>query len=265
MKKILRNFLPYTGDKPYIYFAFCESDAKNVRPLMDRLYRRGCRVWYPSGGASDLTAQAQMTERRLGASLVLVYMSDAAMRDEDGVKSSAGFCQSRGGKLIILDETGADGLSTGFTDGTVFLPVSRGMSAEELEARLIRTEGFSQELLGEAQSTGLPLRKKLAVLLAAIVISAFSLSYLLGLFTPKDSVTIDDPVILAAAHEAWPGALDKTALEQIRTLHLASAPESFAELALFPALQRLEVPVDCVEQAAALLDSAQYEIVLYGG
>lgn len=266
MKKMLRRFPPYNGAEPYIYFAFCESDAKKVRPLLALLYKRGCRVWYSSAaGASDLARQEQMTRRRLGASLVLVYMSRAAIRDEDGVKSNAGFCQSRGCRLIILDETGADGLSTGLPDGTVFLPVSRKMSAEELEAKLIRTEGFSQELLGEARSIGLPLRKKLAILLSALAISAVSLSYLLGLFTPKDSVTICDPVILAAAHEVFPGALDEAALEQIRTLHLASAPESFAELALFPALQRLEVPADCVEQAAALLDSASYEIVLYGG
>lgn len=265
MKKLLQAFPPYGGDKPYIYFAFCENDAKKVRPLMERLYRRDCRIWYPSGKAADLKAQKEMTGRRLGAALVLVYMSEAALRDEDNVKSNAGFCQSRGCKLILLNETDADGLSTGLADGTPFVSLDDVSSPEEAESRLIRTEGFSQELIGEVPASGVPLGKRLAILLTALVIAALSLCYIFGFFESKDTVTINDPVILSAAHDAYEGALNEEALAQINTLHLDSAPESFDELGLFPELMRLEIPADCVQAAAALLGDTPYEIVVYGG
>ena len=51
MRDSIREFPPYEGDSPYLYFAFAEADSRKVREYLRLLYERGCRVWYSCGKA----------------------------------------------------------------------------------------------------------------------------------------------------------------------------------------------------------------------
>ena len=52
--KMEKRFPPYQGREPYLYFCFSAADRKRVRPLLERMYARGTRVWYSIGKPRDL-------------------------------------------------------------------------------------------------------------------------------------------------------------------------------------------------------------------
>ncbi len=41
--------VPYEGTEKYIFFSYCQKDAGIAYPLMERLTRAGCRIWYDQG------------------------------------------------------------------------------------------------------------------------------------------------------------------------------------------------------------------------
>ena len=271
--KLQRIYPPYEGRDPYLFLCFSDADASAVEPLLKRLCGRGCRVWYSIGRSADVNVLAHRQERANGAALTVLYLSDRARSDTD-VKSAVLLAQSRGCPIICLDTDREDsGLSMGLTEQARHIPAWRLPSAEAVETELIRTEGFSQELIGEeCIDPGISYKKRLirrlvtATLLLAL---AGGLSgHFLGWFAPRpaDTVSFTDPALEAAARRAvGGGALTEESLAAVTTLRLDAFPEKSDELTEFPSLMRLEIPQSAAAQAVPLLDDAGYRIVLYGG
>ena len=146
--KMEKRFPPYQGREPYLYFCFSAADRKRVRPLLERMYARGTRVWYSIGKPRDLAERREREARMTGAALVVLYLTAAARGDVD-FKNAALYCQDRGLRLLCIDADGGDSaLSFGFTAKARHLDGLAYHSAVSLEAALVRCEGFSQELIG---------------------------------------------------------------------------------------------------------------------
>ena len=67
--KMEKRFPPYQGREPYLYFCFSAADRKRVRPLLERMYARGTRVWYSIGKPRDLAERREREARMTGASI----------------------------------------------------------------------------------------------------------------------------------------------------------------------------------------------------
>lgn len=257
MADFTKRYPPYEGDEPYLYYAFCQADSDRAGVLLGQLFVRGCRIWYGSG-----KSRSQRLERIKNASLAVIFMSAKAMADADEVKSAALFCQSRGTPVIVIDAVENNELSTGFSAETKHVPALNNPA--QLEAALIRTEGFSQKLIGQRQKAGkAPVWKAvLAAVLAAGVVGLGS-AYAMGAFAPKDEVTIADSVIREAVRRSVGSPITRAAVEQLTQLHLDGMPEMLESLEELPRLERLEIPDSCVQEMAPLID--RYTIVVYGG
>ena len=149
MRDSIREFPPYEGDSPYLYFAFAEADSRKVREYLRLLYERGCRVWYSCGKADGPEEVLRRQARYRGAALTLVYLSDEACRDQN-TKSSVLVNQKFDSPIICLDPDGKDRvLAMGLRESVPHIPLYRIRGREALEDAIFHAEGFSQELLGE--------------------------------------------------------------------------------------------------------------------
>lgn len=278
----LRDFPPYMGNDPYVYLCFHEADARQVKPILDALTQRRCRVWYSVGNVLDAEQNQTCANRVSNAALLVFYQTPRAVADER-LNSSFGSYQESGKSVICIETLASEeqsSLSLISSKHVRSIPCEKGATAESIVSTLMRTEGFSQELIAEDdKERQIFLRKRrsrriaisiLAVALLALM-SAFFYAKNNGLFEPTvtyvDTVQIQDPAIERAARVAISpdgnAALTEENLATIETLRLETAPSSFDELSLFPALTRLEIPQRCMEAAADLLDDASYTIVVY--
>lgn len=269
---------PYEGAEPYVYLCFHDGDAPKVKALLALLWARGCRVWYAMGKTADAGASRRRAERIQGASLMLLYLSPLAARDET-IKSTLGYYQSGGGPVASLETQAIppeSGLGFLFGPQVVHIPAYEYATTEALVSALIRTPGFSQDLLGAPRGKDAAVVRRTALMLLAaslaILLGTFLYARSRNYFRPEapavvDTVTVADDALRQAARMALSptgdAALTEAGLASITTLRLYAPPESYDELALFPALERLEIPQSCVRQAAELL-SAAYTIVVYG-
>ena len=171
MRKILRRCPPYEGSEPYLYLCFAEKDSEAVFPLLDYLYQRGVRIWYSTETTAKIEKLNHQQDRMDKASLLVIYLTDNARGDER-VKNSLLYYQH--GKPVIGIDTddGDNELAFGLTAAAKHVNGRRGRSSEELEAELIRTEGFSQELIGEAPVRRSWMKKTALILLAAALLTA---------------------------------------------------------------------------------------------
>lgn len=257
MAALSRHYPPYEGEEPYLYFAFAEADSEKAGPLLAQLYARGCRVWYGSG-----KDRSHRLERVKNASLSVVYMSSKAMADADEVKSSALFCQSRGTPVVVIDVVENNELSTGFGADTQHIPALN--NPEQLEAALIRTEGFTQSLIGEKRSTiKTPAWKIMLTGLLTAAVVGLGGAYAMGAFAPKDEVIFQNQVIRNAVRNSVGRPITEAAVQKLMVLHLTEVPEKLDELNCLPNLERIEIPEEAVPIFEALTE--QYTIVVYGG
>ena len=121
MKSWQKQYPPYEGEEPYLYYAFADADAKRVWPLMRLLLARGCRVWYAAGKAGSAEELLRRQKRASGAALTLVWLTDAARGDAD-LKSALLTNQSAGRPILCLDaDEGDGGLSMGLYESTPHL------------------------------------------------------------------------------------------------------------------------------------------------
>lgn len=285
-KKFFRACPPYPGREPYLYLCFCDGDAKAVKPLLARLYERHCRVWYSLGRAQDTAGNRERAERISRAALMVIVLTPNSA-DDEAMKSALGYYLTTG-KPVIAIESGALPVGSSvpllFTEQVHRLSTDGNTPPEELAAALMRTDGFVQEMIfqpGDEFSAYLikhtqKRQRNIALTVLAAAILAIGGTFVYGktqgwfdrVAALEDTVTISDPVIWEAAHTALSPTqsvpLSDQTLAQITTLHLTDTPLSFEELALFPALTRLEIPVSCVDEAAKLVADAPYSIVVYG-
>ena len=272
MKDSFREFPPYEGDSPYLYFAFAEADSRKVREYLRLLYERGCRVWYSCGIADGPEEVLRRQARYRGAALTLVYLSDEACRDQN-TKSSVLVNQKFDGPIICLDPDGRDRvLAMGLRESVPHIPLYRIRSREELEDAIFHAEGFSQELLGEPvkirRDSILP---KLSLVLCALAV-VLSVLFFTGVresvtevIQLTDEVELRDPVLLSAVRKAAEGgAITQELVENLKSIDLSGMPESWDDLALLPSLEEIRIPQEAL-LGGEPLPEGEYTIILTGG
>ena len=262
------RFEAYAGQEPYLYFACCEQDIPQALPLLNRLRQRGCRVWLPQNGKETMETRRRDAARRQNAALVVLVLTEAALKDEDGVKSAAGFCQSRGQALIVLDAAASDALSTGLNGKETHLRLADFADASEAEAALVRCEGFTQALIGlPTDEKKAPKWKKLLLIPLILAVLVLGMLAFMQMRTeaPADEVVFSDAVIAESVRAAVGSPVTRESVEKLTALRLTGVPDAFEELDRLPALTWLEIPQECVSGAAenALYD--RYTVVIVGG
>ncbi|MBQ6371507.1 MAG: hypothetical protein IJJ22_00090 [Oscillospiraceae bacterium] len=263
---------PYEGDQPYLYFAFSEEDCGNIWKLLRPLLARGCRVWYcvgPAGSAEELLHRQQRCEK---AALTIVYLTDAICADSDS-KSAILVNQTFNRPILCLDPDEKDRrLSMDLRETVPHIPLYQ-LLEDEWESTVLHADGFSQTMIGE------PLRlendsgfiRKLTLTLCALAVMLAVISFaglrLFGWFSPavQDEVIISDPAIHAAVRQAvGSGALTEERLSELSFLRLTELPESWKELELLPALERIVLPQQALLDGGELPEG-DYVIELSGG
>lgn len=256
MAKISKNCLPYEGNEPYLYFAFCQADAPKAVPLLERLNRRGCRVWY--GGDRD---RAHRLERTSHASLVIIFMSAGAMADQEEIKSTALYCQSKGIPVLVIDVVENNDLSTGFSGGTVH--TAYRTDPDRMEGEILRTGCITQEMIGDLpRQTKTPGWKLAIAVLLAAAVAVLGSAWTLGLFAPRDEVVFQDAVIREAVRRSAGSPITREGIEAVSILRLSGVPETLEELEQLPKIERIEIPAEAVLVFTPLVDD--YQIVVYG-
>ena len=274
MKNLQSTVPPYTGDEPYLYFAFAEADSAKVWNIMRPLLARGCRIWYMCGNAG--TGEAMLARQACagGAALTLLYLTDAACADAD-TKSFVLVNQKFGHPIIALDPDGVDRrLKFGLRETTPHVPLYKYRTDEEKESAIIRAEGFSQDIIGTpvtVSNGSLIGNLSKAFLLVAVLLAVISVIGFIVFPKPQqeayevpDEVTFTDPVILEAVREeADGGVITEDLVSGITILHLSDVPENRDELSMFPSLEMIELPQEAVMRTEDLPDG--YTIVLSRG
>ena len=272
MKDSFREFPPYEGDSPYLYFAFAEADSRRVWEYLRLLYERGCRVWYSRGKADGPEEVLRRQARYRGAALTLVYLSDEACRDQN-TKSSVLVNQQFDSPIICLDPDGRDRvLAMGLRESVPHIPLYRIRSREELEDAIFHAEGFSQELLGEP----VKIRKasiipKLSLMFCVLAV-VLSVLFFTGVrervsevIQVSDEVELSDPVLLSAVRKAaGGGAITQELVETLKAIDLSGMPENWDDLELLPSLEEIRIPQEALLDGAPLPEG-EYTIILTGG
>ncbi len=172
MSKIERRCPPYEGGDPYLYLCFAEKDSEAVFPLLEHLYRRGIRIWYNVESTADMEELNRQQERMNGASLVVLYLTDN-VREAGNKKNTLLYYQQQGKPVISIDtDDGDNELSVGLTGAAKHIDAKVIRDAEELEAALIRTEGFTQELIGDPPKAKNHFGRAAAIILAVTLLVA---------------------------------------------------------------------------------------------
>lgn len=272
MTDSFREFPPYEGDSPYLYFAFAEADSRKVREYLRLLYERGCRVWYSCGKADGPEEVLRRQERYRGSALTMIYLSDEACRDQN-TKSSVLVNQKFDSPILCLDPDGKDRvLAMGLRESVPHIPLYRIRSREALEDAIFHAEGFSQELLGEPvkirKDSILP---KLSLIFCALAV-VLSVLFFTGVkesvtevIQITDEVELSDPVLLSAVRKAaGGGAITQELVENLKSVDLSGMPESWDDLTLLPALEEIRIPQEAL-LGGAPLPEGEYTIILTGG
>lgn len=77
------NAKAYEGTEPYVFVCYCRKDAGIVYPLIERLARKGCRLWYDSGihtGEEWPEAIANHLEK---SAAMLIFLSEDAVNSHN--------------------------------------------------------------------------------------------------------------------------------------------------------------------------------------
>ncbi len=273
MKHWMKQFPPYEGDRPYLYFAFAAADSARVWRLLRPLLSRGCRVWYccgPAGSAEELLHRQARCEK---AALTVVYLTDAVCADRDA-KSAVLVNQKFNRPILCLDPDEKDRrLSMNLRETVPHVPLYQSSAGGDWESAILHAEGFSQDMIGDPIDVGNSGRLisrltlafcALAVLLAAVSFAGF---HVFGWFSsaPRDEVEISDLVLQAAVRQAaGGGAITEERLSELSFLRLRELPESWEELRFLSALERIELPQQALLDGGALPDG-DYVIELSGG
>lgn len=234
---------------------------------MKVLLSRGCRVWYCTGAAGNSRELLRRQARASGAELTLLFLTDALEADKDS-KTRIMVNQKNHKALLCLDTDGKNhNLAMDIHESTPSLPLYRLKGEEALEAALIRAEGFTQDVLGEAVTISSGWIGKLTAIfcLLTAALMVMGVLYFQKAQTYDDSISFADPVIREAARAAaGGGALTEETAAGIQTIRLEELPETWEDLALLEQLQSIELPQSAVLEAQQLPEG-DYRIVLYGG
>lgn len=237
---LLKKYPPYEGAEPYIFLCFASEDAKAAEPLLARLWRRGCRVWYTVGESLSVAQEKADQERMKNASLAVAFCSESFLRSS--AKSRLMYLQSRNMPVISVDSAPVDNLSAGFREDTPHIAAYGGIT-DGTEAGLISTEGFSADFIGERPHRKISgAMKALLILLLGLIAAA-----LIFLILTASGILRPEPEIPP---------------EEITVLRLDALPRDIGELESYPKLEKIILPQSEAEKAVELTD--RYIIVLTG-
>jgi len=258
---------PYEGEEPYIYLAFARADAARVWSLAKPLLQRGCRVWYAAGSAGSAEELLRRQKRAAGAGLTVLYLTDAACSDQD-LKSAVLVNQKYARPILCLDPDGADRrLAMNLREDIPHVALYQLSGAAARESAVLHADGFSADMLGEPVHVGGDLVGKLTglfcLLAAALALVSFAGSRYFGWFRPEieDEVVFTDPVILSAVRRAaLGGSITEELTGELTALRLEGLPESWEELSLLPALERVALPQTALLGEAELPEGLVIEL-----
>lgn len=267
MKSWQKKYPPYEGTEPYLYLAFSDADARKVWPVLKVLLERGCRVWYCTGPAGNSQELLHRQERAAGAVWTLLYLSDAMAADKES-KSRVMVNQKTQKPITCLDSDGVNRyLAMDIRESTPSIPLYRCKKAEDLDAELIRSEGYSQAFVGTPVKLKDPWLGRLTGLFVLLTLLLAGVCFFLFRQAPvyADTVTFEDPVIREAVRAAAGGGeLHPESLQNVRVIRLTEVPENWGDLAMLPDLEQIEIAQEKAVQTEKLpVDT--YRIVLYGG
>jgi len=267
MKSWLKNYPPYEGEEPYLYLAFADADIRKVWPVMKILRKRGCRVWYCAGPAGSSRELLHRQERSAGAVWTVLFLTDALTADKES-KSRIMTIQKGQKKITCLntDKTNRY-LAMDIRESTPSIPLYCCKTEAELDEALIRSEGYTQDLIGKPEKVRSRWMGRLTgtFILLTLILVGCCCFYSRKAPVYEDSVAFSDPVIREAVRSAaGGGVLDQERLRNIETLRLTELPESWEDLNLLPDLQQIEISQDMAVQAETLPRDT-HRIVLYGG
>ncbi len=267
MRRLTELYPPYDGGEPYLYLCFSGRDAKRVRPLLHRLYERGCRLWYPAGPSATVAERAQRDDAMGRARLVVLFQTRHA-REDPSVKSAVLVCQQKKIPILSLDTDDAESSLSMGLDSRAVHRKARGTDAQE--AALLHADGFTQDLIGPPRKVR---RRRVFGIAAVLLAAALALAGAAAVYghlrapadePPADTVFFSDPALTAAVRDALDGGpVTEESVRQITALRLDAIPAKAGELARLPNLARIEV--DQANADAAVPLCGQYEIVLTGG
>lgn len=273
MKNWQKNYPPYEGDLPYLYLAFAGADKEKIQKILRSLLERGCRVFYTYGPAGSAEALLSRQDRAAGASITVVYLSEAACADKE-LKSLLLVNQKFGRKILCLDpDTENRRLSMGLREDLPHLSLSSFSDREELTDAILHADGFSQDLLGapvriRSGSFLGKLAAGLCLFAVLLLLVSFADARYFHRFVPEqvsDEVLFTDAVLRDAVREAaGGGAITRAAVNEITFLRLEALPETWKELSLLPGLQRIELPQQALLSGAELPEE-DITVVLSGG
>lgn len=232
MAKLKKTVPPYAGNEPYMYFCFSKDDEARVRPLLQSLYKRGCRIWYNTEKAGNKKEYDAISNRIAAASLTVLFLTDRACSDTS-LKNDVKYSFRKGTSLIIFR---ADRIN-----GNLSLGLPENIPCAESEEELLRTEGFHAGLIGA------PPRRKNTFLK---ILTAFFLA-------------LSAAVCILAALKIGRGEPLISKPEDVVELKLSSLPESAEELEMYPNLEKLIVPQSIAAEALERFED--YVIVLAEG
>ena len=232
MGRLYKDYPPYEGNEPYLFFCFSDSDEQLVRPVLKSLTKRGCRVWYYMGKAKNRKEYDRINKRIEGASLSVLRLTSNACEDT-ALKNDIKYSHGKGTPIVVIRSPEVE------SNLPVALPEDLPRAADEEE--LLRTEGFHAGLIGEPpKKTG----RFLKILSALLLALSLAVAAWVGVKLSRGEPLVSRPE-------------DRVELE------LKKLPESAEELERYPNLQRLIVPQSLAEEALARFPG--YEIALTEG
>lgn len=255
-----KRYPPYTGNEPYVFLCFHPGSEGWIRPILDRLYRRGVRVWYPVGKNTGIKAASHQAERMAHAGFMLFCADSVSRQDVNQKDFGHSFEASRKPLLLLTRElTEKDLLGLGFSTNPPTL-ASESRTAEQLEYEILQSNGFSRRFMGDARQPAKDTSVLFKILLAAALVAAllFGITYLRTEPEPPDpaagdTVSVPDAVLRTAARSALgEGAITEESILTVKTLTLSSSPENWETLSLFPNLESLtlsqQAAKDCPDE-----------------
>lgn len=262
MKNWRKKYPPYSGDEPYLYFAFADRDASRAWTVMKVLLERGIRVWYSSGTAQSGKELELNQNRAIGAETTFLLLTDEAVSNKN-LKSRILAIQSAKKTVVALNPDGKDRLlAMNLKESVPQIQLSGFSGGTELADALCHAEGVTQSVIGEPVKVGrqwaLPVI--LCVLSAMLGVLAY---YFAPKVIPQDTVSFSDPVIETAVRKAAGGLLTEETVSGVTELSLAGLPEDWSELEKLPGLEKIRLS----QEAAMLAESFPegYVITLRGG
>ena len=262
MKNWQKKYPPYSGDEPYLFFAFADRDSSGAWKIMRILLERGIRVWYSSDTARSGQELENNQKKAAGAEATFLLLTDEAVSNKN-LKSLILANQSAKKTVVAINPDGKDRLlAMNLKESVSQVMLQDSSEKTELADALCHAEGVTQSIIGEP----VKVRRQWALPVVMCLLSAALLAIALRFapeVVPQDTVFFSDPVTESAVRKAAGGLLTEETVARITELSFAELPGDWSELEKLPQLEKI-----CLDQDAAMLapDFPEgYVITLSGG